>query len=293
MLLVKCDMLRIMKRSLLSRLRTNGVYYLVGALLLVVGIPLFQALILNPEGYSKALSGPDVSTLSAYLSWIGQHKLLFFVYRLVLAGAFALFLTLPFSLFRIIVAQEIMAQQEQTEEDTGDREAASDQAATRQEGTQPVSGMPADAWRGKGFAVLAAWAGLVGLVVYILGTIASTLYLVSESDGFTSGALVPDAIVTLTSIFSIVINTAGIGLIALSTLFFGAMIARGGLRLWPGMWVAFGYAAIAVTALSSGSAVALASAPLGQSPLTTPAIFLFALWALWFAVMLVRLKPES
>ena len=291
-MLVKCDMLEIMKRSLLSRLRTNGIYYLAGALLLLIGVPAFQALILTPEGYNKALSGSDVSALASYLSWIGGHTVLFLIYRLLLAGAFALLLTLPFSLFRIIVAQEIMAQQEQTDkEDVDEKEAVQENSAMQE--TEQTSGIPVDAWRGKGFVVVAAWAGLVGLMIYILGTIASTLYLESASSGFTPGAAVSGAIVMLTSIFSIITNTVGIGLIALSTLFFGAMIARAGLRLWPGVWVAFGYAAIAVTALSSGSAVALATAPLSQSPLTTPAIFFFALWTLWFGIMLVRLKPES
>ncbi len=72
------------------------------------------------------------------------------------------------------------------------------------------------------------------------------------------------------------------------------MIARGGRNLWPGIWVAFGYGAIAVTALLSGSAVGVASAPgAGQAPLTTPAIFLLGLWTGWLGSMLLRLKPEA
>jgi hypothetical protein len=89
-------------------------------------------------------------------------------------------------------------------------------------------------------------------------------------------------------------NTVGIGLLALAALFFGAMIARRGLHLWPGIWVAFGYTSLAVAALFSGSAIGVASAPAtGQASLTTPAVLLFALWVLWFSIMLVRLKPEQ
>jgi len=51
--------------------------------------------------------------------------------------------------------------------------------------------------------------------------------------------------------------------------------------------------ALALAALFSASAVEVASAPgSGQGLLSTPAILLFALWVLWFGVMLVRLKPE-
>ncbi|MBV9229744.1 MAG: hypothetical protein JOZ18_10560, partial [Chloroflexi bacterium] len=59
-------------------------------------------------------------------------------------------------------------------------------------------------------------------------------------------------------------------------------------------WIAFGYAALAVAALLSGSAVAVATAPAaGQAALTAPAVLLFSLWVLWFGIMLVRLKPEA
>jgi len=65
------------------------------------------------------------------------------------------------------------------------------------------------------------------------------------------------------------------------------------MKLWPGIWVAFGYTALAVATLLSVSAVAIVSAPIeGKAALTTPAILLFALWALWLGIMLVRLKPE-
>ena len=58
--------------------------------------------------------------------------------------------------------------------------------------------------------------------------------------------------------------------------------------------LAFGYLALAVAALLSGSAVAVASFPTqGQAVLTSPAILLFALWLLWLGIMLVRLKPEA
>ena len=157
--------------------------------------------------------------------------------------------------------------------------------------------MPAYAWRGKGFAVLAAWSGLLSIILYTLGTLASAVYLAIASSTFSghiSNTSISNNFSTIASVLSIVSNTAGSGLLALSCLFFGAIIARRGLKLWPGIWVAFGYTALAVAALLSGSAVAVASSPLeGQAALTTPAILLFAIWVLWFAIMLIRLKPEA
>jgi hypothetical protein len=149
--------------------------------------------------------------------------------------------------------------------------------------------MPSHAWRGKGLAVIAAWAGLLSVLFYTCGTAASTIYLAIVS----SSPAPPGNFLTIINILNILPNTVGGGLLALSSLFFGAIIARRGLRLWPRTWVAFGYNALAVAALLSGSAVGVATSPTtGQTVLTTPAILLFALWMLWFGIMLVRLKPE-
>jgi hypothetical protein len=264
------------KRSLLSRLRINGVFYLISAILLLAGVPLYQLLVLNPAGYGTVLSANSGSALAAaYLAWIGTHHIQFIIHRLLLILIFVLLLTLPFVLFRIIVAQELVEQVEEAE--------VIPEGAENHTEESPL----AHPWRGKGFAIIAAWAGLGGLILYIVGTAAGMVYLVIAS------GTAPANFTLFSSIFSIIANSIGIGLLALATLFFGAMIARRGLRLWPGIWVAFGYTALAVAALFSGSAVGVASAPAtGQAPLTTPAMLLFSLWVLWFGIMLVRLKPE-
>lgn len=263
-----------MRRNLLSRLRTNGALDLTSALLLLLAIPLYQGLILTPLSYGPALSGTAAGNFTPYLNWIGTHTIPFLIYRVLLVLAYALLLTLPFSLFRIIIAQELMDQREQEETDSEDE-------------------LPAEAWRGKGFAVLAAWAGLFGLIAYIMGTLGSTTYLLFVSNGFTLSTPVPGNFTIVASIFSLISNTLGTGLLALSTLFFGAFIARRGLQLWPGIWVAFAYLGLAVAALLSGAAVEVASAPVtAQAALVAPATVLFALWVGWLGLMLVRLKPE-
>jgi hypothetical protein len=283
-----------MKRSFLSRLQLSGWYYLPGALLLLLGVPLYQILVLNPLNYSAVLSAQNSNHFALYLAWINTHPLQYIIYRILLIAAFALLLTLPFNLFRIIVAQEIVDQQERAEEELEadeDEADGTDGADEADEDEQAgADGMPPYAWRGKGFAVIAAWAGLIGLVAYILGAVIGTIYVLAASKGVSTS--VPDSFVILYTIFSLISNTVGIGLVALSTLFFGALIARRGSTLWPTIWILFGYTALAVAALLSGSAVATAGAPGEQAALTTPAFLLFALWVLWYSIMLIRLKPE-
>ncbi len=321
-----------MKYSLLTRLRRNGAFYLISTFLLLIGIPVYQALVLVPRGYGNALASTNLNHIAFYLAWLGTHTASFLIYRILLLIAFVLLLSMPFSLFRIIVAQELVAQQEEAEladqnegegadeeQDTTDYEedAERPEEENRENETDDVDededthdeedgvdeegesievasdGMPAYPWRGKGFAIIAAWSGICGIVAYVLGTLASTLFLLIVGHSATMQTTVSATITVLLSIFSITTNTAGIGLLALSALFYGAVIARRGTRLWPGEWVGFGYLALAVSALLSGSAVSVASAPTsGQTALTSPAIVLFALWIGWLGLMLVRLRPE-
>lgn len=284
-----------MKQSFLSKLHRNGAYYLVGSLLLLLGVPLFQALVLIPQGYSDAQAAGQSGHFATYLMWIGSHTGQFVVYRVLLMIAFAFLCSLPFTLFRIIVAQEILEPEGEAE---GPQQEVEDEERSEAERARAL---PTDAWRGKGYAVIAAWSGLLGIILYALGTLAGTIYIIGVGMAWegrsglklTSSLLTPDGFPTLTSAFNIITNTAGGGLLALACLFFGAVIARRGLNLWPGIWVAFGYMALALAALLSGSAVATADTPTGgQAALTTVAILGFAIWALWFGVMLVRLKPE-
>ena len=282
-----------MNRSLLSRLRFNGVSYLISGVLLLIGIPLYQVLVLNPAGLDNAFNRTGAGRLSAYLTWISQHSFQFIIYRVLLVLAFALLFTLPFSLYRIIVAQEIMGQQERAEaeeaqmEDTNRTEGI--QEGNQQLGQEEVNGMPAFAWRGRGFIVLAAWAGIIGLVIYVLSTIVSTLYFVIFTNNTASSV-----VALFTNILAIGSNTIGFGLLGLSVLFFGAMICRTGLNLWPAHWVVFGYAAIFVGGLLCIDAIGAISAPgVGQNTITTIATLLLALWIFCFGLILIRLKPET
>ncbi len=275
------------KRTFLSKLHRNGLYCIIGALILLLGVPLYQFLFLMPSGYSNALA-----TQSLALRWINAHSLLFLGYRALLIAGFAFIISLPFSLFRIIVAQEVLGREEEDQEEDEEDEEQEQEEKVQSDKTQ-VDGMPEFAWRGKGYAMLAAWSGLIGLLLIVGGTLVSSLYLVSSAATITSQTPISNNAAPLTGALAIITFTIGGGLLALSCLFFGAVIARSGLNLWPGVWVAFGYLALALAALFSASAVGVAFAPTaGQALLTTPAILLFAVWVLWFGVMLVRLRPE-
>lgn len=291
------------QRSLLSRLRTNGIYYMISVLILLIGVPLYQIAILMPSGYNNAVDAADAYHFVPYLLWVNAYSGQFLLYRALLVLAFAFLFTQPFMLYRIIVAQELMGQMEEEQNEEAEPEDVAQDKATEPEdpavtegtteqdenATPSEDGLPPYPWRGKGFAVIAAWSGFFGIIAYVIGITASTLYALITSSGFTNTTPLSANFVVLNGMFSITANTAGIGLLAISTLFFGAMIARSGMRLWPGIWVAFGYAALALAALLSGSAVAAFT---GQSALTTPAILFFAVWLLWFGIMLMRLKPE-
>src|SRR5579884_2370876 len=271
-----------MKRSFLSKLHRNGLYCIIGALLLFPGVLLYQLLILVPQGYGDALATPV-----ATLHWISRHDLQFLGYRLLLMLGFALMLSLPFTLFRIIVAQEILGADEEENEDVEEEE----EEESNTDG-KDASGMPAYAWRGRGYAVIAAWGGVSGLLLTVAGTLASTIYLLVVS----TSNMLPTNFAAFSGMLAFITYTVGGGLLAIACLFFGMVIARRGRNLWPDIWVLFSYLALALAALLSGSAVEVAYAPnagnAGQAVLTTPAILLFAIWVLWFGIMLVRLQPE-
>jgi hypothetical protein len=284
-----------MKRTFLAKLRTNGIYYIIGALLLLPVVPLYQLLILVPEGYSDALAAASNGHFGPYLIWIQGHIGQFIGSRLLLIIAFALVFSLPFTLFRIIIAQEVLGYEEDEEEEADEEEETEEDSHEElgRDDEDEAKDAFAEAWRGKSFAVIAAWAGLFGIILYVLGTLAGTIQFVISAASYTPQTTVPNSVITLSSIFAILTNTAGGGLLALACLFFGAIIASRGRRLWPGIWVVFGYMALALAALFSGSAVAVSNTPTGgQAGLTTSAILGFALWVLWFGIMLVRLKPE-
>ncbi|HYX50816.1 MAG TPA: hypothetical protein VE843_13790, partial [Ktedonobacteraceae bacterium] len=112
-----------MKRTFLGKIQRNGLYCMIGALLLLIGIPLYQFIILVPSGYSIALATQNMA-----LHWISTHSLQFLGYRALLFAGFALMISMPFTLFRIVVAQEILGHDAE-EQESDDKEAAAQDEA--------------------------------------------------------------------------------------------------------------------------------------------------------------------
>lgn len=288
-----------MKPSFLARLQRTAFVNLSGALLLLLIVPILQLLVLGPQGYGSALASSQAS-----LAWIQGHTSLFLLYRLALILGFALLIALPFALFRIIIAQEIVGRAEieedeedeeldDAEEDGEAQDEAEEEESEQLASTDKKDALPPFAWRGKGFAVIAAWTGLLGLILITGGTLASTIYLWSSASYVSAQAPLPGNFSSVTSLFAVLTYTIGGGLLAILCIFFGIVIARSGRKLWPDSWVAFGYVGLGVGAIASGSAVQVALSPTAaQATLTTPAILLFAAWSLWFSLMVVRLKAE-
>ncbi len=277
-----------MQQSFLGKLQRTALLNLLGALCLLLLVPALQLLVLGPLGYGTALD-----TAQSSLAWIHSHTALFVLYRLALCAGFALLLGLPFALFRIIIAQEIVGRAELAEQEGDDYDEEAEEEGEFEEEAEEeneAGGLPAFAWRGKGFAVLAAWSGTLGLLLLAGTTLASTIYLWSSAGTSNGQTPVPENFAGISTALGVLTYTVGGGFLALACIFFGIVIARSGRKLWPDSWVAFGYIGMAIGAIASGSAVQVAIGD--QTALTTPAILGVALWALWFSSVVLRLKPE-
>src|SRR5579872_7141516 len=115
-----------MKKSLLARLQRNGRYFIAGALLLLIGIPLYQYLLLIPQGYNNAQAAVAQSAFLPYLYWIANHVALFLGSRLLLVLAFLALVSLPFTLFRVIIAQELIGSEGANEQAQSEKEEDAD-----------------------------------------------------------------------------------------------------------------------------------------------------------------------
>src|SRR5215471_1802343 len=137
-----------MNRTFLAKLHTNGIYYIIGALLLLPGVPLYQLLVLAPQGYSDAFTSASSGHFGPYLAWIHSHVGQFIGSRLLLILAFGLVFSLPFTLFRIIIAQEVLGYEED-EEEVMEEDVQEQPGEEDKEESEDVF---AEAWRGKSYA---------------------------------------------------------------------------------------------------------------------------------------------
>lgn len=85
----------------LAVMRRRGVFGLVAGLLLLFGVPIYQAIFLTPTGYTP-LRLDNVSSFGAYLGWVAVHTWAYLGSRVVSVLPFLLALGLPGPLRRIL-----------------------------------------------------------------------------------------------------------------------------------------------------------------------------------------------
>lgn len=91
----------------LARIRLRGGYAILAGILLLLGVPLFQSLILVPTGYVTAVNAIVVhQNFGPLLSWAAAHPLESRLYRVIEVVPFLLALGLPGPLHTILWAGE-------------------------------------------------------------------------------------------------------------------------------------------------------------------------------------------
>jgi len=87
----------------LARVRLRGIYAVVAGMLLLVGVQIYQAVVLAPAGYTAAVSSISTGhTFGPYLVWLGAHGSENRALRLIEVVIFVLAATLPQQVRRVL-----------------------------------------------------------------------------------------------------------------------------------------------------------------------------------------------
>jgi hypothetical protein len=231
-----------------ARLKLQGFYSLLAGAILLLGVPIYQAVVLGPAGYrapsDTAFSNGDYGPL---LLWIAGHGSAFIIFRCIELVAFLLMLRLPLALYR----------------------------ALRARGT-----------------TLARWTlvgGTGGMALFAAMIALSTVTFVNTAASYSQTRGGPASAQNILTSFkgfygieALGQNTLGGFLVAIFLLSASLLIARSG-KL-SNLLVYFGLLAAALMA-----ALALlfaVSPPSAQTQLNTPALASFAVWLIWFGILL-------
>ncbi len=233
-----------------ARLKLQGIYSLLAGAVLLIGVPLYQALVLGPDGYrtpaDAAFSHADYGPL---LGWIADHSSDFIFFRILELLAFLLALRLPFALYR----------------------------ALRGYGRTLARWMLVG-----GLAGLAVFAAMLAL-----STISFVNAAADYSRQPPTSRVAQDVVSSFSGLYGVEAlaqNTLGGLLLAIFLLCASLLFARSG-KL-QGLLVYFGLLA---AALMAGLALLFAiSPPDAQTQLTTPALASFAAWLIWLGILLTR-----
>ena len=237
-----------------ARYKLQGLYSLLAGLVLLVGVPFYQAIILGPAGYrapsDSAFNHADYAPL---LGWISDHGSAFTVFRILELLTFLLALRLPFALHR----------------------------AFRSYGQTLARWMLVG-----GLGGLVIFAAMLALsTVSFINAAASYSALAPTS------AAAKDVVSSFSGLYGVeelAQNTLGGALLAIFSLCASLLFARSG-KL-QSLLVYFG---LLVAALLAGLALLFAVSPQdGQTQLATPALASFAVWLIWLGILLMRRAPR-
>ncbi len=233
----------------IARLKVQGGYSLLAGLILFLGIPLYQAVILSPTGY-QALAA-TAFTQGAYgplLVWIGTHSQTFAIFRLLEFGAFLCTLRVPLALSRVLHSY----------------------------------GSTLARWvLIAGTAGATIFGAMIALSTFTFINAANTY---SQSATLTARSDVLQNFQGFYGIEALAQNTLGGALLAAFLLCSSLLMARTG-KL-SALFIYFG---LLTAALMAGLALLYALSPLSaQTQLTTPALAAFAIWLIWLGILLLQ-----
>ncbi|HEY7350248.1 MAG TPA: DUF4386 family protein [Ktedonobacterales bacterium] len=237
-----------------ARLKLQGIYSLLAGVLLLVGVTLYQSLVLGPAGYhapaDAAFSHGDYGPL---LSWIGDHSSAFVIFRILELLIFLLILRLPFALHR----------------------------AFRSYGRTLARWMLAT-----GLSGLALFAAMIAL-----STISFINAAADYRRQAPSSAAAKDIVSSFSGLYgaeALAQNTLGGILLAIFLICASLLIARSG-KL-QNLLVYFGLLAAAL--MAALALLFAVSPPEAQTQLTTPTLASFAVWLIWLGILLIRRAPR-
>lgn len=242
-----------------ARLKLQGFYSLLAGAILLLGVPIYQAVVLGPAGYrapsDTAFSKGDYGPL---LLWIANHGSTFIIFRCIELVAFLLMLRLPLALYR----------------------------ALRARGTTLARWMLAG-----GLGGIALFAAMIALSTVTFVNAAANY---SQTRGGPASA--QNILANFQGFYGIEAlgqNTLGGFLIAIFLLCASLLIARSG-KL-SNLLVYFGLLAAAL--MAALALLFAVSPPSAQTQLNTPALASFAVWLIWLGILLNwrarQLAPEA
>jgi hypothetical protein len=232
-----------------ARLKVQGAYSLLAGIILLLGVPLYQAAVLAPTGYQAlAANAFSQGAYGPLLLWIGSHSQEFAIFRLLEFGAFLFMLRVPLALSRVLRSY----------------------------------GRTLARW-----VLIAGTTGVTLFGTMIALSTFTFLNAANNYSQSATPAARSDLLQNFQGFYGIEAlaqNTLGGLLLAAFLLCASLLIARTG-KL-PALFVYFGLLA---AALMAGLALLYAfSPPSAQTQLATPALASFAVWLIWLGILLLQ-----